>query len=43
MDLSRLYIDKATPGPGKLKTSYFFSSLPFSDVHLISNLPLPGT
>ena len=43
MDLSKLYIDKAIPGPGKLNTSYFFSSLPSSAVHLISNLPLPGT
>ena len=34
---------KATPGPLKLKTSNSFFSLPSSEVHFISNLPLPGT
>ena len=43
MDLSKLYIERAIPGPGKLNTSYFFSSFPSSEVHLISNFPLPGT
>ena len=43
MDLSKLYIDSATPGPVKLNTSYFISSFPSSDVHLTSILPFPGT
>ena len=43
IDLSKLYIERAIPGPGKSNTSYFFSSLPSSDVHLTSNLPFPGT
>ena len=29
--------------PGKLNTSNSFFSFPFSDVHFISNFPLPGT
>jgi|OM-RGC.v1.037831714 hypothetical protein len=43
IDLSKLYIDKATPGPGKSNTSYSFFSFPSSEVHLISSLPFPGT
>ena len=43
IDLSKLYIESATPGPVKLNTSCLISSLPSSEVHLISILPLPGT
>ena len=38
-----MYIESATPGPVKLKTSCLISSFPSSEVHLISIFPLPGT
>ena len=43
IDWSKLYIERATPGPGKLKTSNSFLSFPSSEVHFISNFPFPGT
>ena len=43
IDLSKLYIESAIPGPVKLKTSYLISSFPFSEVHLTSIFPFPGT
>ena len=41
--MSKLYIDNATPGPSKSKTSCSILSFPFSDSHLTVILPLPGT
>ncbi len=43
MDWSKLYIDSATHGPGKLNTSNSFLSFPSYEVHFISSLPFPGT